>query len=81
MRRDFLAPVGAALGLVIALWYIVDFGALGTQPIRILWAMLMIAAVGQWFRVWRRDMIGIADQLGITIGVLVWALAWALTNG
>jgi hypothetical protein len=81
LRRDLLAPVGAALGLAIALSYIVDFHALGTQPLRILWAMFMITAVGQWFRVWRRDTTGIADQLGITIGVLVWALAWALTNG
>jgi hypothetical protein len=75
----FVAPGCVLLSLVLALSYIFDdVNALGEHPAAVFWAIVMIGCVCEWFYVRRRDPTGTADRLGIMIGVLLWALGWAL---
>jgi hypothetical protein len=70
------------LGLVLALWDLFDdVQALDSLPMRIFWAVFMLGIAGEWFCLRQRDQTGIADRLGISIGVLLWALGWALAGG
>jgi hypothetical protein len=83
MRRDrsLLAPVTVLLCLAAALSHVLDVNAiadLADQPARIIVAVFMVVIVGEWLGQRHRDTTGIADRLGITIGVLLWALGWAL---
>lgn len=79
MRRDFVAPIGVVLCLVLALWHTLDgVAAHGVQLGHVIWPVLMIGCVVEWFRLRRRDPTGTADRLGLMIGVLLWALGWAL---
>jgi hypothetical protein len=79
MRRDLVAPIGVVLCLVLALWHTFEGAVpLGEHPGRIFWAIVMIGCVGEWFHLRRRDPTGTADRLGLMIGVLLWALGWAL---
>jgi hypothetical protein len=79
MRRDFVAPIGVVLCLVLALWHTFDdVEALSERPSRVFWAIAMIGCVAEWFYLRRRDPTGTADRLGLMIGVLLWALGWAL---
>jgi hypothetical protein len=79
MRRDFVAPIGVVLCLVLALSYTFDgVDALGEHPGRVFWAIAMIGCVCEWFYLRRRDPTGTADRLGLMIGLLLWALGWAL---
>lgn len=78
MRRDFVAPSVVALSLALALSHTFDIDSLGGHPYRVFWAIAMIACGVEWYRVRQRDSSGTADRLGLLIGVLLWALGWAL---
>jgi hypothetical protein len=79
MRRNLVAPITVVLCLTLALWYTFDdVEALSEAPGHVFWAIAMIGVVCEWFYLRRRDPTGTADRLGLMIGVLLWALGWAL---
>ena len=79
--RNFLAPLFVLLCAAAALSHVLGVDSLAylwAHPARIIVAVFMVAVVGEWFGQRRRDQAGVADRLGIAIGLLLWALGWAL---
>ncbi len=78
MRRDIVAPIGVVALLGVALLDTLTVAPLRDHPGRIVLAVCMVGIVAEWFRLRKRDPSGTADRLGLMIGVLMAAFAYAL---
>lgn len=66
---------------MLALLHVLDgVVAHGVQFGHVIWTFFIIGCAVEWFRLRGRDPTGTADRLGIMIGLLLWALGWALSS-